>query len=70
MDKKITTLVTLVGGTVALLNYFGKIDEEEPQNYFGCGLHLICALSTKFKVLYTREKISDYQFENFHLYSG
>ena len=30
MDKKITTLVALGGGgTVALLNYFGKIDEEE-----------------------------------------
>ena len=28
MDKKITTLVAL-GGTVALLNYFRKIDEEE-----------------------------------------
>ena len=28
MDKKITTLVAL-GGTVALLNYFGKINEEE-----------------------------------------
>ena len=28
MDKKITTLVAL-GGTVALLNYFGKKDEEE-----------------------------------------
>ena len=28
MDKKITTLVAL-GGTVALLNYLGKIDEEE-----------------------------------------
>ena len=27
MDKKTTTLVTL-GGTVALLNYFQKIDEE------------------------------------------
>ena len=28
MDKKVTTLVAL-GGTVTLLNYFGKIDEEE-----------------------------------------
>ena len=28
MDKKISTLVAL-GGTVALLNYFRKIDEEE-----------------------------------------
>ena len=28
MDKQITTLVAL-GGTVALLNYFGKINEEE-----------------------------------------
>ena len=28
MDKKVTTLVAL-GGTVALLNYFSKVDEEE-----------------------------------------
>ena len=28
MDKKITTLVAF-GGTVALLKYFGKIDEEK-----------------------------------------
>ena len=27
MDKKVTTLVAL-GGTVALLNYFGKIDKQ------------------------------------------
>ena len=28
MDRKVTNLIAL-GGTVALLNYFGKIDEEE-----------------------------------------
>ena len=28
MDKKVTTLVAL-GGTVALLNYFKKINEDE-----------------------------------------
>ena len=42
----------------------------EPQNYIGSGVGFICALSTKLKLLYTREKISDYQFENGHLYSG
>ena len=42
----------------------------EPQNYFGHGVGFICALSTKLKLLYTREKISDYQFKNCHLYSG
>ena len=42
----------------------------EPQYYFGHGAGFICALSTKLKALYTREKISDYQFKNCHLYSG
>ena len=35
-----------------------KRQRGEPQNYFGCGVGFICALSTKFKVLHTREKIS------------
>ena len=42
----------------------------EPQNYFGHGVGFICVLSTKLKVLYTKEKISDYHFKNCHLYSG
>ena len=41
MDKKITTLVAL-GGTVALLNYFGKIDEEESLKII---LAMVCILS-------------------------
>ena len=42
----------------------------EPPNYIDHGVVFICALSTKLKLLYTLENISDYQFENFHLYSG
>ena len=34
------------------------------QNYFGHGVGFICALSTKLRVLYTREKISGCQFKN------
>ena len=56
MDKKITTLVAL-GGTFALLNYFGKNRQRgEHQNYISHSVAFICALSTKLKVLYTREK--------------
>ena len=40
MDKKVTTLVAL-GGTVALLNYFGKVDEEGSLKII---LAMICAL--------------------------
>ena len=40
MDKKVTTLVAL-GGTVALLNYFGKVDEEESLKII---LAVICTL--------------------------
>ena len=36
MDKKVTTLVAFAG-TVALLNYFRKVDEEE-------GLKIILAM--------------------------
>ena len=71
MDKKITTWLLLGGGYSCLPELFQKNRQRgEPQNYFGCGVGFIFALSTKLKVLYTREKISDYQFENCHLYSG
>ena len=40
MDQKVTNLVAL-GGTVALLNYFIKVDEEESLKII---LAKICAL--------------------------
>ena len=63
-----TTLVAL-GGTVALLNYFRKIDKEWSLKII-LAVVWVLSISTKLKILYTREKISDSQFENCHLYSG
>ena len=40
MDKKVTTLVAL-WGTVALLNYLGKVNEEESLKII---LAIVCAL--------------------------
>ena len=45
MDRKTTTLVAL-GGTVALLNYFGKIDEEESLKII---LAMVWVLSVPFQ---------------------
>ena len=71
MDMKITTLVALGGGHSCSPELFWKDRQRgEPQNYIGHGVSFICDLSTKLKVLYTREKMSDYQFKNCHLYSG
>ena len=55
MDKKVTTLVAL-GSTIALLNYLGKVNEEESLKMI---LAMVCALYVSsqqiYKVLYTRE---------------
>ena len=70
MDKKVTTTVAL-GDTVALLNYIRKIDEEESLKII---LVMVCILyvpsQQNYKVLYTREKISHSQFENFLCIQG
>ena len=56
MDKKITTLVAL-GGDICPPELFWKNRQRGvPQNYIGHGVCFISALSTKSKVLYTREK--------------
>ena len=56
MDKKITTVVALGGYSCPPELFWKNRLRGEPQNYFGHGVDLICALSTKLKVLYTREK--------------
>ena len=58
MDNKVTTIVALLG-TVALLNYLGKLNEEESVKII---LAIVCALyvpshQSEIKVLYTREII-------------
>ena len=70
MDKKITTLVALGGHSCPPELFWKNRQRGQPQNYIGHGVGFIFALSIKLKVLYTREKISDYQFKNCHLYSG
>ena len=55
MYKKVTTLVALGGGTVALLNYFRKVNEEDSLKIT---LAMVCALSTKLKgVVHDRDNI-------------
>ena len=74
MEEKVTALVAL-GGTVALLNYLGKVNEEESLKII---LAMVCALYVpshqNWKVLYTRE-ITFYKsiilsVWKCHLYSG
>ena len=45
MDNKVTTIVVVVG-TVSLLNYFGKLNEEGNIKII---LAIVCTLSPKLK---------------------
>ena len=45
MDNKVTTIVAMVG-TVALLNYFGKLNEEDSVKVI---LIVVCTLSPQLK---------------------
>ena len=65
LNKKVTTLVAL-GGTVALLNYFGKADEEK-------SLKIILAMIwKKLRVIvhWKNNILPDYQLENFIYIQG